>query len=182
MSRTAAVALLLAMVCTGCGLPTDASPRRLEAQELRPASTGPTLRPGLRSTTLYLVRDAALAPVLRRTESAGSPRTALLLLLRGASPGESAQGLSTALDPGAVLLDDLDTAGPLVTVPLAASPAGLGRSDEVLAYAQVVATLTALPDVSAVQFVRDGRPLSVPRADGALVERPLTRRDYADLL
>lgn len=181
-SRTAAVGLALALACAGCGVSSESAPRPLGAVDLTPASPGPTPQPGARSTVLYLVRDAALAPVTRRTASTGSPRAALQLLLRGASPGESAQGLSSALGPEAVLLDELEVDGGLVTVPLADEPAGLGRSDEVLAYAQVVATLTALPGVTAVRFVRDGRALPVPRADGSLSDGPLARRDYADLL
>lgn len=181
-SRSAVAALALALACSGCGLSSDRAPRPLEAQELSAAPAGPTLRPGASSTTLYLVRDAALAPVTRRTASTGSPRTALQLLLRGASPGESVQGLGSALGPEAVLLDGVEVDGAVVTVPLAGATAGLGRNDEVLAYAQVVTTLTALPGIDAVRFVRDGQPLSVPRADGELSDGPLSRRDYAELL
>ncbi len=166
---------------SACGLPTESAPRDIPAQELTPADA-PAPVPGVRPTTLYLVRDGALAPVTRRTASTGSPRNALQLLVRGPSAGESAQGLSTALGPDSVVLDGVGVRGSTVTVALADTRAGLGRNDEVLAYGQVVATLTALPGVSAVLFVRDGAELSVPRADGSLAEGPLTRRDYAELL
>lgn len=126
--------------------------------------------------------DGSLARVARLTSSGGSPRSSLELLLRGATSDESVQGLSTALGPDAVLLDGVRVDGSVVTVPLVGGSPGLGRSDEVLAYAQIVATLTALPDVTGVGFVRDGRTLSVPRGDGSLAHGPLTRRDYADLL
>ena len=119
---------------------------------------------------------------MRRSASTDSVRTALQLLLRGPSDVESAQGLSTALGPEAVLLADVEQVGPTVTVPLADAAGGLGRSDEVLAYAQVVATLTALPGVASVRFVRDGAPLPVPRADGSLADGPLRRSDYSALL
>lgn len=178
-AATVVVALLLS---AACGVPTESVPRAIPPAPSAPASSGASLSPGARSTTLYLVRDAALAPVTRRTASAPSARTALQLLLQGPSDAESAQGLSSALGPEAVVVDRVGTAGATATVPLAGTSAGLGRSDEVLAYAQVVATLTALPGISAVRFVRQGATLSVPRADGSLADGVLTRRDYADLL
>lgn len=182
MRRSPAVLVLALSLCTACGLSSEQAPRLLDAQELGAASERPAVPPGARSTTLYLVRDSALAPVTRRTASSGSPTTALQLLLRGPTPGESAQGLSSALGPDAVLLDDITSSGTTVVVPLAGVTAGPGRSDEVLAYAQVVTTLTSLREVSAVRFTREGAALAVPRADGSLSDGPLSRRDYADLL
>jgi hypothetical protein len=42
--------------------------------------------------------------------------------------------------------------------------AGQGfRSDEVLAFGQIVCTMTSLPEVGTVSFVADGAPLWVPR-------------------
>ncbi|MDH6463718.1 hypothetical protein M2302_003915 [Micromonospora sp. A200] len=57
-----------------------------------------------------------------------------------------------------------------------------GRSDEVLAYGQIVCTLTSRHEVTTVAFLRDGAPLGVPRADGSLAVQPLTRADYAPLI
>ncbi len=183
MRRTAVVLVLALSLLAGCGLSSERAPRLLEVQDLGGTpSERPAVPPGARSTTLYLVRDNALAPVTRRTAASGSPNTALQLLLRGPTTGESTQGLSTALGPDAVLLNRLTTSDNTVVVPLAGVPAGLGRSDEVLAYAQIVTTLTSLRDVSAVRFTRDGAALAVPRADGSLTGGPLSRRDYADLL
>lgn len=177
-----AVGLLLA----GCGLSPEDAPRPLDvraAPQASPFTRPATPVPGSRSLTLYLVRDAVLAPVGRRTTTAGTVRSAVELLLRGPTEGEAAQGLTSALAPDAVLLEDLEVQGEQVVVPLRALPdEGIVRSDEVLSYAQVVATLTALPDVRSVVFTRDGEPLPVPRADGSLADAPLTRRDYAQLL
>ncbi len=178
--------VVVAVLLAGCGLQPEAEPRALPprtAPEAGPTATAPVL-PGARPTTLYLVRDAMLAPVVRRASSGSSPVGALTLLLRGPTPGEGDQGLSSALAPDAVLLDEVQVEpGGLAVVPLRTLPAeGLVRSDEVLAYAQVVATLTALPGVRSVSFLRDGEPLAVPRADGLVATAPLTRRDYADLL
>lgn len=181
-----ALLLVAVVLLSGCGLQPESEPRALPVRasvDPGPSSTA-TVLPGARPTTLYLVRDAMLAPVIRRTSTARSPQTALALLLRGPTPSEGDQGLSSALAPDAVLLDQVQVLDDgLVVVPLKTLPVeGLVRSDEVLAYAQVVATLTALPGVRAVSFRRDGAPLAVPRADGLVADTPLTRRDYAPLL
>lgn len=178
-------ALLAVVLLAGCGVQTEQAARPLadRASPSADPSGSPALVPGSRPTTLYLVRDAVLAPVIRRTSAAGSPSAALQLLLRGPSRLEARQGLTTALGPDAVLLEQVQVRGTEVVVPLRELPAeGLVRSDEVLAYAQVVTTLTALRGVSTVVFTRDGMPLDVPRADGSIAPGPLTRRDYAALL
>jgi hypothetical protein len=57
------------------------------------------------------------------------------------------------------------------------------RSDEVLAYGQMVCALTSQgADVGTVSFASGGQPLAVPRADGSLVAGALTIADYADPL
>ena len=183
--RALPVVLLATLLVTGCGVRTEPTPRVL-ADRASP-SAGPTGSlspvPGSRPTTLYLVRDAALSPVIRRTSAPGSPVAALQLLLRGPNRSEADQGLSTALGPDAVLLDEVQVRGDQVVVPLRELPAeGVVRSDEVLGYAQMVSTLTALRGVASVVFTRDGTPLAVPRADGSIATEPLTRRDYASLL
>jgi hypothetical protein len=57
------------------------------------------------------------------------------------------------------------------------------RSDEVLAYGQIVCTLTSQgAEVGTVSFVTGSEPLAVPRADGSLADGSLTIADYAGLL
>ncbi len=72
--------------------------------------------------------------------------------------------------------------GGIAVVELAEEAVAGGRSDEVLAYAQLVATLDAFPEVKAVQFVRDGEPLPVPAGDGVLTRRPVSLADYRQQL
>ena len=55
-----------------------------------------------------------------------------------------------------------------------------GPGDGVLAYAQIVATLTPAR-ASGVRFRLDDTALRVPREDGSLTEQPLARQDYAGL-
>jgi hypothetical protein len=63
-------------------------------------------------------------------------------------------------------------------------PAGAGaRSDDVLAYGQIVCTLTGRgAEIGTVSFVSHGEPLAVPRPDGSLTGGELTISDYTSLL
>ena len=48
--------------------------------------------------------------------------------------------------------------------------------------AQVVYTLTQFPTVKGVRFSLDGEPIDVLGGEGVVIDHPLARRDYADLL
>ena len=48
--------------------------------------------------------------------------------------------------------------------------------------AQVVYTITQFPTVKGVVFSLDGEPIDVLGGEGVVIDHPLTRRDYADLL
>jgi hypothetical protein len=177
------VALLVPVVLgpAGCGVPVDAEPRRLGEPGRVDASGGPA--PHVAGSTvlrLYLVRDGRLVRVPRRVPAPLTAAQQLDNLLAGPTAEESEDGLSTALSTMAVT--DVSLAGRRATITLG-DRAGQGfRSDEVLAFGQIVCTLTSLPDVGTVSFVADGAPLWVPRADGSLADTPLTIADYSDLL
>jgi hypothetical protein len=67
-------------------------------------------------------------------------------------------------------------------VELATSLGGTGRTDDILAFAQIVCTLTSRGDIRSVTFTRAGEPVEVPRADSSLTRNPLTAHDYTPLI
>ncbi|RLP98167.1 GerMN domain-containing protein [Micromonospora sp. CV4] len=177
--------LALAALLTGCGVPTDDSPRTVQPprrpfHSAAPADT--TAAPaGRADETLCLVRDNRIVSVVRRVDHVPTVEEQLRHLLAGPGTAERDSDLTSAL-PGAV-----NAAGATVTraqarVVVDEPDDDAGRSDEVLAFGQIVCTLTSRDDVATVVFLRDGRPLAVPRADGSLSEQPLTRADYAPLI
>lgn len=179
---------LALLVCTvlasGCGIGTDDAPRRLDPaaapfrDALGEASPAPT---GAGRVVVYLVRDQLLVAVPRRVPQPATPQSVLQALRAGPTERERDAGLVSATPSGAVVTA-LSSDG-LVTVELPAADATLtARSDEVLGYGQLVASLGALRGVTGVVFVRDGERLAVPRGDGQLSAGPLTRRDYSALL
>lgn len=175
----AAVALL-----SGCGVTAEPQARPLTSADaplglLHRTSPSPQ-PPGPAAERLLFVRDSLLVPVLRSTQRAGA-QAALADLLAGPSATDRATGITTALpqrsDPPPVQVRD----GVAVVV-VGEDLLDAGRSDQVLALAQVVLTLDSVAGIDAVRFTRDGQPLPVPRGDGSLTPAPVTARDYADLV
>ncbi|AGZ42117.1 GerMN domain-containing protein [Actinoplanes friuliensis] len=180
--RLLAVLLVAALGPAGCGVPAEDTPRSIESPGRVNASGGPP--PDVGGTALirlYLVRDDRLVRVPRRVPAPLSPREQLDDLLAGPTAEESEEGLSSALTTTTV--QDLRLGDRRATIVLGDRQDQGVRTDEALGYAQIVCTLTSLPDVGTVSFVsEDGSPVGVPRADGRLAEGPLTIADYSSLL
>jgi spore germination protein GerM len=176
--------LLLLVGPTGCGVPTEDSPRPIPPAET--PTVGPSAPDATTSATrltevLYLVRDEMLVAVSRPTDRPPTLDAQLDQLLAGPTAAERDTGLTSALTGlgGAVRVQPH---GGNAVIDLGTRPDEAGRSDEVLAYGQLVCTLTLRPDVDTVSFRYNGQPVGVPRADGSLAQQPLTAADYADLI
>ncbi|MEV4843205.1 GerMN domain-containing protein [Micromonospora matsumotoense] len=168
------VALLL---LAGCGVPADEQPRAVEPPFGPPAAPAASSAPGRVEQAFCLVRAGRLVRVLRQVEAAGGVDGHLRRLLAGPDNAERVAGFGTAL-PGAVHVLGARLVDGRAQVEVAPLGEESGRSDEVLAYGQIVCTLDSRPDVAGVSFLLRGRPLEVPRADGSLSSGPLTAADY----
>lgn len=115
-----------------------------------------------------------------RTEAA-TPRVgtaALEQLLEGPDSFEEDYGLRTAIPDGTQLLG-LEIDGTIAHVDLTSEfESGGGTASMQARLAQVVYTLTQFPTVKGVLFSLDGVQICVPD----VCDKPMTRRDYADLL
>jgi hypothetical protein len=102
-------------------------------------------------------------------------------LVAGPTRAEQQDGLTSALAQmrvGSTIVTQRRAA-----VEIGAPPVPGARSDEALAYAQIVCTLTSQgAEVGTVSFTRDAQTLAVPRGDGSLSTGPLTIADYAELI
>ncbi|MGC4866148.1 GerMN domain-containing protein [Micromonospora sp. DT53] len=184
MRRRRLVPLTLAVLLTGCGIPADDAPRTVPPPRgpLPSAAPADTTAPaGRAAETLCLVQDNRIVPVVRRVDHPPTIADQLRHLLAGPSGTERDSDLSSAL-PGAVNAAGATVTGKLALVSVDEPTHDGGRSDEVLAFGQIVCTLTSREDVTTVAFLRDGKALGVPRADGSLSSRPLTRGDFAPLI
>ncbi|MEW2383562.1 GerMN domain-containing protein [Micromonospora sp. NPDC047707] len=183
MTARAAAAVLLALLLAGCGVPTDDGPRAVEVPPgpfPTPGTATSTVPAGQVDEVLCFLRDDRLVPVVRRIDTPPTLDGQLQHLLAGPNQAERDNGLTTAL-PGGVTVAGVRLAGDRAEVEVPEAGDEIGRSDEILAFGQIVCTLTARAEVDSVSFLRDGQPLGVPRADGSLSLAPLTAADYAEL-
>jgi spore germination protein GerM len=122
--------------------------------------------------------------VTYRTEPA-TPRVgtaALESLLEGPDSFEEDYGLDTAIPEGTQLLG-LAIDGSIARVDLTSEfESGGGSLSMQTRLAQIVYTITQFPTVKGVVFSLDGEPIDVLGGEGVIIDHPLTRRDYADLL
>ncbi len=145
----------------------------------------PTAEPSAETMTfeVWFARGDRLF-VVHRTVPA-SPRVgtaAVEALLAGPTEGERAAGLTTAVPEGTELLG-LTVEGGLATVDLSgAFGSGGGTLSVRMRLAQLVYTLTQFPTVEGVALELDGRPVEVFSAEGLVLEPPMAREDFADLL
>ncbi|MEV6367902.1 hypothetical protein D7147_07010 [Micromonospora musae] len=184
MSRRLLGGAVLVVLLGGCGVPVDDAPRRVRppAGAFPTAVTaGPTAASGRVTEALCFVREGRLDRAGRRLDSLPGIDLHLQHLLAGPTAGEREAGFASAL-PGTVSVAGVRMNGTLAEVDVRAAGEETGRSDEVLAFGQIVCTLTTRRDVDRVSFRRDGRPLDVPRGDGSLSRAPLGALDYAPLM
>jgi hypothetical protein len=176
------VFLLAVLLLAACGVPVDKSPRDLGRSQVVSGSDAPAPdRFGPAVERLYLVHDGKLVRVVRRTPAPRTPSQMVEDLVAGPTRAEQQDGLTSALSQMRVGSTVVTQRRAAVEIGAPAVPGA--RSDEVLAYAQIVCTLTSQgAEVGTVSFTRDGQTLAVPRGDGALSPGPLTIADYADLI
>ncbi|GAA1648001.1 GerMN domain-containing protein [Actinoplanes couchii] len=183
--RLTAVALSSFLALSACGVPSQDEPHPVELPR-RPLNVSVSPAPstdvvGEVAQVLCLTRDSRLVQAVRRADAVPSPQRQLDLLVSGPNLSEQQQGLSTALATTALTVT-LPPGSTTATVDISEVDEGTARSDEVLAYGQIVCTLTTRPDIAGVTFQREGRSLQVPRGDGTLSGSPLRAADYRSLI
>ncbi|MEV6489077.1 GerMN domain-containing protein [Actinoplanes sp. NPDC051633] len=179
------VAMAVIAVVGACGVTAQDEPHAVELPR-RPLTTaapgsafpGP---PGEVAEVLCLVRDGRLVEVVRRVKASPSAQEQVDQLLAGPTEAERNSGITTALT-GLSLTVSLRSGRGESEVEVAEANEDAARSDETIAYGQVVCTLTSRSDVVSVIFTQDGDRLEVPRADGSLSRGPLYGSDFAALV
>ena len=179
--------LLTAALDAGCGGPAGSGrPVAIPSAEL-PFSVvrtvPPTPTPSTRQpVTVFLVRSERLVASVRQVpRDVSTAHAAVQALLAGPTGAERLRGLETAIPAQTSLLElrvldhvaDIDLSGEFEST---APPQVI-----LLRVAQVVWTLVADPDVTAVRFAIDGQTVTVATDNGVLVDRPVTAPDYGSV-
>ena len=177
-----AVGLAVSAATVACGVPVQFEPHpvQLPGRSTPTASQTPPTQ-GELTQILYLIKDGQLVTVTRGTPEPPTASEQLASLLSGPTSAEQEQGLSSAL-LGTDLGLTVHSSNGRAVVELATSLEGSGRTDDILAFAQIVCTLTSRDDIHSVTFTRAGEPVEVPRADSSLTRDPLTAADYQSLI
>ena len=131
------------------------------------------------SLQVWFLRDGHLVQETRNHPATRLVATAAVQDLLG---GPTQAGLTTAIPKGTRLLGIAIDRG-VATVDLTSEYQSGGGSDSMQArLGQVVYTLTQFPTVRSVRFHLDGEPVNVFSGEGIVLDHPVGRTDYADLL
>lgn len=168
--------LLPLLLLSACGVGAQRSPESIEVSPPPATATNTASGAGGPGVTIFFVRGARLEPVLRPAPSA-DVATALRLLVSGPLRTEVDEGLRTAVTPQALEVTRESTDDVTVEVEVTRDFTGVTGVDQLLEVAQVVWTVTQLPQIERVRFTTEGRPLEVPTDDG-LTDQPVGREDY----
>jgi hypothetical protein len=127
--------------------------------------------------------SAGLVAVLREVPGTTAvARAAMNALLDGPSSAEAGRSISTAVPDGSQLLG-LSIKDGVATVDLSSEFESGGGSASVLTrLGQVVYTLTQFPSVKSVVFQIEGETRSVFSSEGVVLDGPVGRSDYVQLL
>ncbi len=175
------VVLAMGLALCSCSIGAQSIPDLLDVTS-GPASGSVTQSPsGVPLTVqVYLLHGDRLERVARSVSPGAGLDPVLRALGAPLRADEVARGLRTALPESASRLS-----GVLVRATANISiPAGLDRlsvREQQTAVAQIVFTVTADSLATSVRLTNAGRAVAVPDGDGQLVERALTRGDYASL-
>ena len=172
----------LAVVLTACGSEKAVSlGKPAQGTTTRSEQTGTV--PTLLSLQVWLTRDDGLVSVRRTHQPTRLVATAAInSLLDGPTADERVMGYASAVPLGTKLLGIAIRNG-VATVDLTSEfQNGAGSRSMQMRLAQVVYTLTQFPTVQKVRFRLDGAPVPVFSSEGIVLDHPVGRNDYADLL
>jgi germination protein M len=173
----------LGFVLAGCGSERAVSlgPATEGSSTSRSEVTGTV--PRSLSLEVWFARGDRLVAARRiHARTLGVATAALEELLAGPTRSERAAGLTTAVPSGTRLLG-ISIKGGVATADLTSEyQSGGGSLSMQVRLGQVVYTLTQFPTVRRVRFQLDGAPVDVFSSEGIVLDHPVGRSDYENLV
>ena len=178
----ALAAVVVAAGAAGCGLPSNRTPEDIDPSAVPSqliASDNASLQPAAQGqpTMVFFVHGDRLVGRSRKTTVDNIAADSVRALLMGPTTEETGDGLASAI-PADTRLISLDLDGATAAVDLSTEFGAVGGSQQVLAVAQIVYTLTGSEPIERVRFAIEGRPIEVPDGSGSLSTAPRGRSDY----
>ena len=184
-ARRLLAAVALVAIAGACGVQSDDPPRTVASEDVPfdLLASGTTSAPaqddqGVGRTVWFVDNNGFLARGERQLSMPVTPNDILTALLQGVTDAEANNGLRSNIPSGTTLLGVDGPTDDLVTVNLSGEILTVSREQQRLALAQVVYTVTGLPNVDRVLFEFDGKPTQVPGRGDELTADPLTRDDF----
>jgi hypothetical protein len=173
----------LAVALAGCGSGKAVSLGKPKTQATTTGKEQTGTVPTLLSLEVWFSRDDGLVAVRRTHQPTPRVATAAIdALLAGPTSAEQDNGLVSAVPSGTRLLGITIRNG-VATVDLTSEfQSGGGSLSMQTRLGQVVYTLTQFPTVQKVRFSLDGTPVNVFSSEGIVLDHPVGRADYANLL
>lgn len=184
-------AVVIALVAAGCGVPRDDAPQVIASDQLpielvegQQATSSTPLSPDATDFQIWMVGgDNKLATVAR--EIPRTPEAVLTALLNGTFPEERALDITSAItrSTGATVVG-VQEEDRIAFVDLTeGSLEGIAASEQELAFAQIVYSLTGLVEIDSVVFTIDGEAISF-RIDGGATNpgQAVSRTDFESLI
>lgn len=188
--RLAALVLpVLALVATGCAIPTQSSPSSMSPSKVPfgllnphlPATTTTQPKPSsfVQVKVFFLNSSDQLTPAVRYVAAPASLDAIVRAMLAGPFSSETGQGITTAIPSDVTLLSVLPPQNNIVTVNMNTTFGTITGNNTELAVAQIVTTIVTASGVNTgVLFEIDGQPASVPIANGSQVSAPVYLLDF----
>ncbi len=186
--KVLALGLTVMLAVAGCSVGAEESAHRLDLEVDRGVLTTPNgdtqiPEPDSIALSVYLVRDNRLVHVTRELTNRGSSslESVVTYAIAGPTAPEARSGIWSAIPPGTSLISTQLQDG-VAEIDLSSDFAAIGGTDEILAVAQIVWSVTALTDIDSMVFLLNGTPTSVPGAGGVLISGPIDEDEYRELL
>ena len=177
----AVVAAAVAMALGGCSVAVQDHPVPWGTGPLPGDTAVPVAPPpGPQTVTVFFVGSGRLVARTRSVPNGDPLHEALAALVAGPGPGSTPEPLHSAL-PGSIHDLDVTVASGVANVVVPDVFDRMGSDKEILAVAQLVFTVMAVPGITGLRLVAGGAPVELPTETGHLVSRAVTREDYGAL-
>ncbi|MFM8855632.1 MAG: GerMN domain-containing protein [Actinomycetota bacterium] len=172
-----------AVLLSSCSIGAEDSPRTWSDwdrfDELPQGSSSGVERIYLIDSRAEEQGSAKLTTVKRDIDENSQPYAAILdVLFEGPTSSEAGSGLKSSIPAGLIVISEPQFGQGTVQVDLSEELTTALGDNLVDALAQIVWTLCERPKTVQVRILVDGRQISWPRADGTLIDRPLTPFDF----
>ncbi len=181
--RRVCVFMCSVVLLGGCSIGTEDSPRTWSGwdrfDELPQGSSSGVERIYLIDSRAEEQGSAKLTTVKRDVDENSQPYEAILdVLFEGPTSSEAGSGLKSSIPAGLIVISEPQFGQGTVQVDLSEELTTALGDNLVDALAQIVWTLCERPETVQVRILVEGRRISWPRADGTLIDRPLTPFDF----